>query len=359
MDCRTRHPVEHPSVWHRADLERNPSWIIRLTPAQTAEVDAAVRAVEARGLRGAEFTREEFPLPELGPVLEGAVDELENGRGVVLLKGLPVDPRDEERAARIIWGIGAYFGRALRQIPRVNLGGFRENLIGHIVDQGYDYGAPNAIGSGTSAEQMPHCDGSDLVGLLCVRPAADGGGISSVVSSMAIHNALLEQQPEVLETLYEGFHHDLRGDAAKGSGLKVTPHRIPVFSECDSVLSCNFNSKTVEMGAAKLGVPLARRERKALDAMLALAIHQNFAAEMRLEVGDLQLVNNYAVLHSRTGWKDPPDEPTRKRLMLRLWLKSFAARPLAPNFAGGYVTGAVHDVTQARASPWHVRRSQA
>ena len=49
-DCRIRHPVDHPSVWHRADLECDPAWIIRLTTAQTAEVDAAVRAVEARGL---------------------------------------------------------------------------------------------------------------------------------------------------------------------------------------------------------------------------------------------------------------------------------------------------------------------
>jgi hypothetical protein len=348
MASRLPHPVEHPSVWRRADLERDLSWSIRLTPAQAAEVDAAVRTVTAHGLRGAEFAREDFPLPGLGPVLGAALDELENGRGVVLLKGLPVDPVDEERAARIVWGLGAHFGRALRQIPRVNLGGFRDNLIGHIVDQGYDYGAPNAIGSGTSAEQMPHCDGSDLVGLLCLRSAADGGGISSVVSSMAIHNALLERRPEVLEALYEGFRHDLRGDEAKGSGLKVTPHRIPVFSECGGVLSCNFNSKTVEMGAAKLGVPLPAREREALDAMLALATDPEFAVEMRLETGDLQLVNNYTVLHSRTGWKDPPGEPARKRLMLRLWLKSFAARPLAQGFAGGYVTGAAHDVADAR-----------
>ena len=62
-----------------------------------------------------------------------------------------------------------------------------------------------------------------------------------------------------------------------------------------------------EMGVAwcYLDVSLAMRERNALDDMLALATHQNFAAEMRLETGDLQLVNSYSVLHSRTGWKDP------------------------------------------------------
>ena len=348
MDAGPLHAMKHPGAWRRAEFERDTSWLLRLTADQSAEMEDAVRAVTARGLRGAEFGQDDFPLPGLTPLLEDALEELEHGCGVVLIRGLPVDPQDEERAARIIWGLGTHFGRALRQIPRVNLGGFRDNLIGHIVDQGYDYNAPNAIGSGTSAEQMPHCDGSDLVGLLCVRPAADGGGISRVVSSLAIHNELLAHRPEVLGQLYEGFHHDLRGDEAKGSGLKVTPHRIPVYSSFGGILSCNFNSKTVEMGAAKLGTTLPVREREALDAVLALAMDSDFSVEMRLETGDLQLVNNYTVLHSRTGWKDPPGEPARRRLMLRLWLKSFAARPLAPNFAGGYVTGASHDVAAAR-----------
>lgn len=349
MDGRPPRPVEHPSAWRRAEFERDTSWHLRLTAAQAAEVDDAMRRLARRGLRGAEFSRDDVPLPGLAPLLAGALDELEHGRGVLLIRGLPVDPHDEEHAARILWGIGLHLGRALRQIPRVNLGGFRDNLIGHIVDQGFDYNAPNAIGSGTSAEQMPHCDGSDLVGLLCVRPAAGGGGVSRVVSSMAIHNELQARRPEVLEQLYEGFHHDLRGDEAKGSGLKVTPHRIPVYSRHADVLSCNFNSKTVEMGAAKLGTPLPAREREALDAVLALATDPAFSVEMRLETGDLQLVNNYTVLHSRTGWTDPPGEPARRRLMLRLWLKGFAARPLAPNIAGGYVTGAAHDVAAAAA----------
>jgi alpha-ketoglutarate-dependent taurine dioxygenase len=341
-----REPISGPSAWDRAAMERDPSWILRLTPAEVAEVEVAVERVAARGLRGAEFGREDFPLPTLAPLLARALGDLESGRGVVLLRGLPVDPRDVERAGRIAWGLGVHLGRPLRQIPRVNLAGWRDNLIGHIADQGIDYNAPNAIGSGTSAEQMPHVDGSDLVALLCVRPAADGGGVSRVVSAMRIYNALLERHPDLLEVLYEGFYHDLRGDEAKDSGLRVTPHRIPVFSWFGGVLSCNFNVKTVEQGAAKRGVPLSRRERAALDAMLALALDPAFSIEMRFETGDFQLVNNYTVLHSRTAWRDPP-EPERKRLLLRLWLKSFAARPLAPNFAGGYVTGAAHDVSRA------------
>lgn len=340
-----REPIRDASAWTRDSLERDRSWEIRLTPPQAAEVASAVAGVAARGLRGAEFAREDFPLPTLAPVLADALEELEHGRGVVLFRGLPMDGSDEEGAARIVWGLGLYLGRPLKQNPRVNLANYRDGMIGHITDQGIDYNAPNAIGSGTSAEQMPHVDGSDLVGLLCVRPAEDGGGVSRISSSMAIWNALLERAPDVIPTLEDGFLHDLRGEEQKGVG-PLTPHRIPVYSHFGGVLSCNFNSKTVEQAARKRGDSLTETERRALDAVLDVALDPAYQVEMRLGTGDFQVLNNYTVLHSRTAWRDPP-EAARKRLMLRLWLKSFASRPLAANFAGGYVAGTTYDVAGA------------
>ncbi len=52
---------------------------------------------------------------------------------------------------------------------------------------------------------------------------------------------------------------------------------------------------------------------------------------MDLRPGDMQLCNNYTVLHARTGFEDWP-EPTRRRHMLRLWLSLHEARPLAAGF---------------------------
>ena len=340
-----REPIRDASAWTRAELEADRSWEIHVAPAQAAEIADAVARVTARGLRGAEFAREDFPLPTFAPVLADALEELEQGRGVVLFRGLPFTGADEEAAARIVWGLGLYLGRPLKQNPRVNLANYRDGMIGHITDQGIDYNAPNAIGSGTSAEQMPHVDGSDLVGLLCVRPAADGGGVSRISSSMAIWNALLKAAPDVIGTLEDGFLHDLRGAEQRGVG-PLTPFRIPVYSHFGGVLSCNFNSKTVEQAAQKRGTALTPAERRALDAVLNVALDPAYQVEMPLRTGDFQVLNNYTVLHSRTAWRDPP-EAGRKRLMLRLWLKSFETRPLAANFAGGYVSGASYDVAGA------------
>lgn len=334
--------VETPSAWRRKDLEQDGSWCLRITPAQEAELTAAADEVLAKGLKVPDFTIDDFRLPELSKVLTHLSDDLEKGRGVVLIRGLPFDRLDETRAAILLWGICLYFGRAMPQHTAVNLGGYRDNLVAHIVNQGQDYTKLNVHGSLTSAEQMPHCDPSDLVALLCVRPAADGGGVSRIVSSMAIYNEILDRYPHLLDALYEGYYHDLRKNAAK-EGEEVTPHRIPVYSYYQGLLSCNFNSKTAEAGIKKLGRPYTPAEQEAMDTMLRLATDAEFAYDMVLGTGDLQLLNNYTVLHSRSGWHDP-DAYEQKRVMLRLWLKAHQARPLAPGFAGGYVTGSKYDV---------------
>jgi len=52
---------------------------------------------------------------------------------------------------------------------------------------------------------------------------------------------------------------------------------------------------------------------------------------MDLEAGDIQFVNNYTALHSRTEFVGG-SEPHQKRHMLRLWLKFPNPWPLSPEF---------------------------
>ena len=312
-----------------------------MSALERAELQGAVTEVRTKALRAAEFGREDFPLPIVGPMLARAQRELEEGRGFVLLRGLPVDATQEEDAARLLWGIGTHMGTALRQHERVNVGGFRDNLLAHIVDQGLDYNAPNVHGSATSAEQAPHTDPADVVGLLCVRPAPNGG-TSRIASAMTVFNEMRASRPDLVEVLLEGYVHDLREQQAAATGSKVTPVRIPVFSEFQGKLSCVFNSKTVLAGERKSGIQLKPPERQALDAMVSLSLREDLRLDMELQSGDLQLLNNYTMLHSRTGWKDIG--PGSKRVMMRLWLKVPNARALAPGVAGGYSSGAHYDV---------------
>jgi hypothetical protein len=56
--------------------------------------------------------------------------------------------------------------------------------------------------------------------------------------------------------------------------------------------------------------------------------------------GDIQLCNNYTILHSRTSFVDGP-APHQKRHLLRLWLKSLTPWPIGPHFPEhkGYAVG--------------------
>lgn len=335
------HPIDHPCAWRASDLAGDDRWIVHVGADEIDELTAAVDLIERQSKRAAEFGQQDFPLPRFSAKLAGMLEELEHGRGLVVIRGLPVDAQNEERASKLFWGINCYLGRALRQHPSVNPKGFKDDLIAHIVNQGFDPNKPNVHGSTTSAEQMPHCDPADVVSLLCVRPAK-AGGISSVVSAMSIYNELLATHPEFLDVLYRGFHHDLRNQQDRAVGTPVTPIRIPVFSYFQGRLSCNFNYKTILTAQQKTGVALTDYERSALDKMLEIAMDPALRFDMQLESGDLQLANNYVLLHSRSAWTD--DHPDRKRTMLRLWLKVPNARPLAPGFAGGYVSGAYYDV---------------
>ncbi|MFD0531733.1 hypothetical protein ACFQ1I_42355 [Kitasatospora arboriphila] len=95
-----------PAAWHGPDLAGRDTWTVRLSPAHLAELDAALHTARSRGTTLLRSTAADFPLPTLAAELDGIAEELENGRGFVLVKGLPVDRCGAGAAANVLWGIG-------------------------------------------------------------------------------------------------------------------------------------------------------------------------------------------------------------------------------------------------------------
>lgn len=314
-------PVNDASAWRGADLAARTDWIHHLTAAEIEELAAALRGVQARGLAVTAITRADFPLPGMAARLAALLEEARTGRGFFLIRGLPADRFTEAEREAIFWGIGTHFGKAVSQ----NSHG---ELLGHVFDQGRTYGSPNTRGYQTKARLDFHTDRCDLVGLLCQRRAKEGG-LSSVVSSMAVHNEILRTRPDLLPILYRGFHYSEREAADNPKG--VTPRPIPVFSRHQGWLSCRFIRNPIETGAQRRGIPLTEQERQALELMSALSAREDMRLDMMLEPGDMQFCNNYVTLHARTEFEDWP-EPHRRRLMVRLWLSFEQRRPLAPDF---------------------------
>ena len=315
-------PVRGPVAWSGRDLERDERWIRRLTPAQLTEIDAALATVRARGLAPEEMTRNDFPLPQFERELAAIGEELENGTGITLIRGIPVDRYDETDVARILWGLGTYLGSAIPQ----NADG---DLVGHVRHVGLTLADPNARGYQTREAQSLHVDRCDVVGLLCLRKA-HSGGISRVVSSIRLYNELLARYPWYIGILYKPFAIDMRGEEQPG---EPPVYYRPVYSYYEGRLSCGCNATYIRSGQEKIGFPLTPVENDALDTFYRVA--EELTLSMDLEPGDLQLLNSYVTLHDRTAYEDDPD-PTRRRHLLRLWLSVPNRRPLAPDF-GTYV----------------------
>jgi hypothetical protein len=313
--------VTHPSAWYGRALKSDPSWLIHLTPPDLAEIAEAVARVRTAGLALAEVGRSSFALPTLAAKLEAMSQEILDGRGFVVVRGLDAQSYTDDDVGLIFWGLGAYLGSPVTQNPR-------GDLLGHVYDHGRRYGELDVRGYETKAHLPFHSDGCDLVGLLCLRRSKTGG-LSSIVSSVTLHNEILRQHPEYLEPLYRGFHY-IRREAALGTE-PVTPHRIPVFGARDGLISARLIRNQINAASTATGRPLDPLERDALDFLDSLAHDPDVHLDMDLQVGDMQLINNYTVLHSRTEFEDFP-EPERRRHMIRLWLTTSPRRPLADGF---------------------------
>jgi hypothetical protein len=82
-----------------------------------------------------------------------------------------------------------------------------------------------------------------------------------------------------------------------------------------------------------MGTPLSPIELEAFDRIDAILHDASLRIDMMMKPGDLQLVNNYAVMHSRTSFEDFR-EIERRRKKLRLWLRCENARELGYDFPG-------------------------
>jgi hypothetical protein len=303
--------VRGPCVWTAAQMRADTAWVQPLDEAERAELRAAVDAVRSR-FHGLAFGRDDFPLPRLGARLQRIRQDLEDGTGVVLIRNVPVEDWDLPAIEQAYWGIGAHLGNALAQTPR-------GDLLVRVEDRGGDqHKDPTARGFHTARFLPFHNDQGDVVGLLCVR-ASKSGGASCIASAAAVHNEILRTRPDLLETLYGPWYCDVRGEQPPGR----PPFYVePRFSQSGGRLFTQHGRTYIDSAQRFPEVPrLTDRQLEAMKLVDTLCASDTYRLDMDFRPGDIQFLNNRVVLHSRTDFVDHP-EPHRKRLLLRLWLRT-------------------------------------
>ncbi len=324
-------PVSDRSAWKGADMMRDDSWIYRLNEREAAEIESAFSRVAGSAKSHEDLSRKDFPLETFGRLVTAMRDQIEDGRGVTLLKGLPVGGKTVEQVEMLYAGIAAHIGTSVVQDTS-------GTLIGRVEDHGNNYQDINVRGTNTNAQLTPHCDSADILALLCVRQAKSGG-VNTLASSMAIYNEILARHEAFLEPLYNGFHYNIRGNGPPVRYRDITAHRVPVYSYYDGKLSCRFNQKAILTSEQLPGVPaLTPIEKDAVNEVARLSMRPDLSFEVLLEPGDLLLLSNYSVFHNRDAFEDWT-EPARKRLLLRKWINIPNSRALTWEFADHYNTG--------------------
>ena len=296
--------------WKGSRLDWEAEVLHRLSPAEIADIDAALHHLKSLGdLDFPEITRDRFPLPVLGPRFAAFEEELCNGRGVLLLRGLPRERYTPDQMARIFFGLGSHFGPS---VPQSHHG----ELLGNVVDVS-DFDVADR-GYRRGGKQSFHTDSTEIVALMCLR-AAKSGGVSRIASSRAIHDALGRDRPDLLKVLTDGLtfrRSELDAQFRPGSLVR---ERMPVFAVRDGRFTCYYSPFFARNAVARGDAVLTPLEAEAMQAVEDMAASPEFHLDMSIGEGDIQFLNNRLILHSRTHYEDDPAFE-RRRHMLRLWL---------------------------------------
>lgn len=305
-------PVGGRSAWLGSTLDYREDGLWQLSRPELAEIDTALTALKNRGdLDLTEITAETFPLPNLGQLLSRLREELRAGRGFVLIRGLSREQYGDDDLARIYCGLGAHLGEV---IPQSGNG----EVLGHVLNVA-DLVDEQVRGYRSAQSMNMHCDGHDVVSLLCLR-AAKAGGASRIASAAAVHDRMVRTNPELARVLYEGMPV-MRGrmDAERGDGKIVTSDNVALFTKSDGVFSsCVHVAQTRD--AARAGhFQITAEQESALDLFCQLAASPEFYLDMDIAPGDIQFLNNRLIVHGRTPYEDH-DDVTRRRHLMRLWV---------------------------------------
>ncbi len=340
-----RQPLRGPFVWTGDELANTGDWRFNLTSIMVDEIDAALTRLKERGIVWQEMCQGDFEIPRTAHLLGEISTNLEEGRGLAKLSGMPVARYTEEDLKAIWYGIGLHLGTPVSQ----SHAGLRMKVIqdeGASVGEVYgemreENGASFLSAYARAVSNGPlrfHTDRTDVVGLLCIDQAASGG-LSKIASTVAIHNEILRRRPDLLDLLYQPYPRSRLGEE-KGGGEMI--YMLPIFGLCEGRFTSHYSRTYIEAAQKLAHVPrLTAQQMEAMDLLAEVA--ETLCYRMHFQPGDMQFLNNHVIYHARDAFADDADAGRFRRL-LRLWLAVPNSRPLPEDHAilwGNVAAGAL------------------
>ncbi|ETN39273.1 uncharacterized protein HMPREF1541_05496 [Cyphellophora europaea CBS 101466] len=314
-------PTTAPTYWEAPDYAGNPSlWQHPLSSEELASLSAAADDFMAQDLPLTAISPANFRLTQpFKEALASMRNELLNGKGFLLYKGFPVNDWGVHKSGVAYFGLGSHLGLPVSQNGK-------GHILGHVKDLGDDAGAEETRIYRTTARQFFHADECDIVGLLCLARAMEGGE-SDISSSHRVWNVLQQERPDVAELLAQPiWYFDRKGEVSKGQAEWI---RAPVYyletaadgkeQRVYSKWDPYYVRSLTRYSDKGVIPPLSAAQLEAIDVLEVTC--QRVALHMVLEVGDIQFVANSHVFHARTAYTDhAPYTGKPRRHLMRLWL---------------------------------------
>ena len=108
-------PIDHPACWKATDFSSKDDFSIDLSARQVDALEAETAAFKKTGGDHKELNPQTFPLTAIQDDVSAWSQEIQHGRGLLMLRGFPTDrlPLDDLRL--LFLGLGTHFGRPVSQ----------------------------------------------------------------------------------------------------------------------------------------------------------------------------------------------------------------------------------------------------
>ncbi len=305
--------------WDIKTLEQSKNWRFALDPATALEILRVVRHARTADKKILSYRKSDFPIEHLVEVFHAAMAEVTDGLGIAMISGLPRQGVSEQEFALMTWAIGLHLGVARPQDRHTA-------YLNKVQDIGTDYRSPTGRGYSSNAKLDFHVDGSDVVLLSCFNQALEGG-MSICASSIRAYQVLCEERPDLAPAMKELFPFSRNGEHQADESAWFM---APLVGVQDGLPFVAWNRNRL-INALKLEhvPPITALQWEAVGYFDGLLRRPDLMFATFLQPGDLQILNNQTILHSRTAFVDAEHEE-EKRTLFRLWLAVPNSRRLPP-----------------------------
>jgi hypothetical protein len=328
---KTRYPLTGEQVWTGAQLSKSSDWHFSLPTDAWQELKTSTLRAAADGRGWPEINETNFSIPKTKRLLGEISHYLENGPGIAKLSGFELSELSESERRIMFYGIGQTLGTPVSMslegmmMSDVTSEQASGQKYGQVVRKDQDNFLTSRARVQSTGELRFHNDRCDVVALLCVNAAAEGGQ-SRLASIPAIHNRMLAERPDLLELLFEDFDRSRLGEEF---GEDAAWYSIPIFAVHQGNITAHYSRTFIETAQMHPEVKKLTPEHwQAIDLLHQIGEEVSFTTAMN--PGEIQLLNNHVVFHGRTEYQDPPGIPPR--LLHRLWISTPNSRPLPESY---------------------------